>query len=43
MTSLRAKIRFLGDESNGTVNLQRMDRSMEEAVSTFQSMFEAEQ
>ena len=35
--------KVLGDKSNKTVKLLRMERSMEEAVSTFQSVVETEQ
>ena len=35
--------KVVGDEINKTVKLHMMDRSTEEAVSTFQSVIEAEQ
>ena len=37
------KNKVLEDESNKTVKFYRLERSMEEAVSTFQSVVEAEQ
>ena len=35
--------KVLRDESNKTVNFHRLERSMEEAVTTFQSVVESEQ
>ena len=35
--------KFMGDKSKETVKFHRLERSMEEAVSTFQSVVEAEQ
>ena len=37
------KDKVLGDNSNETVKFHRLNRSMEEAISTFQSEVEAEQ